>query len=141
MIVFLFGCTAKAQYNPEILGYNIYFFKLNEGQIFPEAQTIVKQDTTLQIVWEHHPDTEPPEYISPYSSTVYHVEWVDNTSALWGGDDTTSYFQGISYESGFYELTVTAIDTLQYQSGHSQPWFMLVTAQIATIPFNLKIVR
>jgi len=138
LVLFFFACAGNAQYNPEILGYNIYFAKIDTSEIMPIENTLVKKDTTLNITWEHSPDINPESYITNYQTIIHHVEWVPNTIELWAGTDTTSTHEEVSFPRGMYEMTVTAVDTLQYQTGHSNPWYIKVTAILATIPFHLK---
>jgi hypothetical protein len=117
----------------------MYFYKLDSNQALPNYNTLIKQDTVLTFAWEHAPDLNPPPYISPYTSIVHKVLWVPNTPGLWNGGDTTAVTDMVDFTNGLYEMTVTAVDTLQYQSGHSNPWFLKVTAILATVPFNLHV--
>jgi hypothetical protein len=136
-IILLFGCSANAQYLPEIEGYNLYFVRLSEGQTLPQPQMTIKSDTTITIAWENGDSTTTP-YISPYVHAQTIVRWVDNTPGLWTGD-TTDSSQPVEFANGIYELTCTAVDTLQYQTGHSQPYFFKVESMLAEIPINIHI--
>jgi len=136
-VILLFGCAANAQYNPEILGYNLYFAEINQNETMPAEDFIVRNDTTIVFVWEHNATVNPP-YITLYQTIMSSVQWIPNTPVLWNGTDSTTATEDISFQRGVYEITVTAVDTLQYQSGHSLPIYMKVTAIIATIPFNLR---
>ena len=138
IVVLFYACPGTAQYNPEILGYNMYFVEINPATM-PTEDFLVKKDTVLTFTWEHDPTVTPPPYITPYAPVRTIVRWIPNTQALWSGSDTTTVVQSVSFTRGMYEVVVTAVDTLQYQSEYSEPLFMKVTAIIATIPFNLKV--
>lgn len=139
LIIFFFIHISNAQYSEDVAGYNLYFNKLNEGQTMPTPDEIIKQDTTLTIRWERS-DSTSGGYISPYTSTLYILKWVENTLGLWDGD-TTSSQQSISFVNGMYELVVTEVDTFQNQSLYSDPVFIEFRGVFARIPLNLKITR
>ena len=139
LIIFFFVHIGNAQYLEEIAGYNLYFNKLNEGQTMPEVDQVIKQDTTITLAWERGTSTTD-SYISPYTSMLYILIWVENTSGLWDGD-TVSSSQQVSFVNGIYELTVTEVDASQNQSGYSDPLFIEFKRVFAKMPLNLKIIR
>ena len=117
LVLFFFVHIGNAQYSEDVAGYNLYFNKLNEGQTMPTPDEVIKQDTTLTLAWGRG-DSTTGGYISPYTSILDTVMWVENMSGLWDGD-TTSSSQSISFVNGMYELVVTEVDTFQNQSPYS----------------------
>lgn len=137
LVIFFFVYPGDAQYLEYIAGYNLYFFKLNEGQIMPEPDEVIKQDTTLTIAWQRGAG-DP--YISPYTSILDTMVWVENTPGLWD-NDTTSSSQSIPFTNGMYELVATEVDTLQNQSPYSNPLFIEFRGVFARVPINLQIMK
>lgn len=139
LVIFFFVCPSNAQHLEYVAGYNLYFFKLNEGQTMPEPDEVIKQDTTLTIAWQRGDNTIPP-YISPYVSTLDTLVWVENTPGLWD-NDTTSSSQSVPFTNGMYELVATEVDTFQNQSSYSDPLFIEFRGVFARIPINLQIMK
>jgi hypothetical protein len=128
-----YACSATAQYDSSILGYNLYFDKLDTGQTFPTADKTITEDTTLIVLrWERGDSTTTP-YVSPYNTTFYYLEWVLNTPGLWDVD-TTSSAQSISFTQGMYEITCTEVDINNIESERSNPVFLWVEQIYARIP-------
>jgi hypothetical protein len=130
---------SSAQYIPEISGYHLYWYELNEGQQPPitDKYYVFNKDTSLVLSWERGDETIP-EYNTPYTGNYIEVNAIVNSPELWT-DSVANVQKDVTLSDGIYELTVTEADTNEYESGHSQPIYVEIKTKYARVQINLNI--
>jgi len=138
LFLLLWGCS-KAQYDPNISGYNLYWYELSPGQQ-PQGNDkyhVFKGDTTITLAWERG-DGSQPAYETPYWGSYAQISGIVNSPSLWNGN-TAMVVKDVILSDGIYELTVTESDTNENESGHSQPIFIQVKTVYARVQINVRI--
>ena len=138
LLTFMLIMCAYGQYNADITGYNLYWYKLDAGQQPPMVNYhIVKSDTTLKFAWERGDENTQP-YVTPYTGTVVSAIAIVNTPGLWDAD-TAKVSRTISLNDGIYEITATELDVSENESEPGQPLYIEVQTVHARILINLKV--
>jgi hypothetical protein len=138
LFLILFGCS-KAQYDPNISGYHIYWYDLDAGQQPPIAGNyhIFKGDTTITLSWERGTEATGA-YHTPYSGVYAQINAIVNSLELWSAD-TANVSRDVVLSDGIYELTVTEADINENESGHSQPIYIEIKTVYARVQINVRI--
>ena len=147
----LFALPSFAQYDENIDMYTIYFYRVNGRPANrPSPSVIVNSDTTLTFAWENGDGTEPI-FISPFNSALVDAAVILNDSSLWSGIEVSSA-QDVILHRGYYEVVMTASDFLWvgeppnsvetlFESGFSQPIYLVVQNKNARIPISLQVLQ
>jgi hypothetical protein len=138
-----------AQYDENIDMYTIYFYRVNgrpAGRPAPEI--IVHGDTTITFGWENGTGFEPV-FVTPFNSTLIDAAVILNDSLLWTGIEASSA-EAVNLHRGYYEVKMTASDFMWvgeppvetlFESGFSQPLYLVVQNKNARIPVRLQVIR
>jgi len=145
----LFVLPSFAQYDENIDMYTIYFYRVDgRPQGRPSPVAIINGDTTLTFAWENGDGTEPA-FIPSFNSKLIDAAVIINDSTIWTGIEASSE-ESVTLHRGYYEVVITASDFLWegeppvenlYESGFSQPIYIVVQNKNARIPIRLQILQ
>lgn len=132
----------------EAKGYNLWFFHLKPGQNVDIGSNIAQIEDTLSISFH-----QPKSRGLIQDTAIFHihddtlVKFIQNDISLYPyypKDDSAIYIHGtVDFEQGgIYELSVSCMDTLDYESNLSRPvLFMLGDVPSQAIDVNIIIRR
>ena len=145
----LFALPSFAQYDENIDMYTIYFYRVSGRPADrPVPTIIVNNDTTLTFAWENGTGAEP-DFVSPFASKLIDAAVILNDSTLWNGVEASSA-QDVNLHRGYYEVKMTAGDFLWvgepavetlFESGYSNPIYLVVQNKNARIPIKLQVLQ
>ena len=126
ILILIVSCS-KGQYNSEVLEYRLSIYELSTVPNLDGYYSYTYYgDTTVTINWEHY-DNSQPDYISPYSRSLYQQYAIINTPALWQDTTAAELIDLALATDKWYEVVMTAYYTDNYQpreSGESDPIYI-----------------
>ena len=133
LFVLFLSVLSCAQYTSNVLGYNVYVYRVD---FEPDPDYVMQVgEQGFDLRWQRGTGDG---YLIPETWIEEYKYWIQNEEGLWDADTakTDSNRIVVSMTQGWYAVTITEVIEENWESGKAIPFYIEAKENYARVPIN-----